>query len=158
MRFACVWTRGSRGHRFDQRTDAEERHHLLQIVSQHLEAHLGFHLGSVLVRKCVAPIQALMVPKGCSAVRRRMVMAFGMRSSRCCIASSTSSCFHRLIFSPRRKLTVNLTQDERRVFEMSGFDYAKAARREALLFVKWAGFILLGSLALLFVFADFASA
>jgi len=39
-------------------------------------------LQSVLARKCVAPIQALIVENGCSTVRLRMVMAFGMLSSR----------------------------------------------------------------------------
>src|ERR1700686_1541745 len=42
-------------------------------------------LSSVLVRKWVAPIQALRVPNGCSTVCRRTPMASGMRSSRACI-------------------------------------------------------------------------
>src|ERR1022692_425133 len=51
--------------------------------------------GNVLVRKCVAPIQALSVPKGCSTVCRRMRDALGVRFKRLCIASSTFSCSHR---------------------------------------------------------------
>jgi hypothetical protein len=61
------------------------------------------------------------------------------------------------LFRPRRKLTVPLTTAERQMFEQSGFDYAQAARREGLLFAKWAGLMLLGFLALLFVFVDFSS-
>jgi hypothetical protein len=60
------------------------------------------------------------------------------------------------LFRPRRKLAVALTEEERSAFELSGFDYAKAARSEALLFGKWAALMLLGFLALLFVIADFA--
>jgi hypothetical protein len=44
----------------------------------------------------VAPIQALMVPNGCSAVWHRMRMVLGARSSRSCIASRTASCSQRL--------------------------------------------------------------
>jgi hypothetical protein len=61
------------------------------------------------------------------------------------------------LFRPRRKPAVDLTEDERRTFELSGFDYGKAAHREGLLFAKWAGLMLLGFLAILFVFADFGS-
>ena len=46
--------------------------------------------------KWVAPIHALMVPNGCSAVWRRMRMVLGARSNRSCIASSTASCSQRL--------------------------------------------------------------
>src|ERR1700736_6612108 len=48
-------------------------------------------LSRVRVRKWVAPIQALRVPNGCSTVCRRTPIASGMRSSRSCILSSTSS-------------------------------------------------------------------
>ena len=51
----------------------------------------------VRVKKWVEPIQALMVPNGCSTVCRRTPMASGMRSSLACIASRTCSCFQRLI-------------------------------------------------------------
>src|SRR6266850_997769 len=51
--------------------------------------------GNVLVRKCVAPIHILSVPKGCSTVWRRIREARGVRLSRFCITSSTSSCSHR---------------------------------------------------------------
>jgi hypothetical protein len=51
--------------------------------------------GIVVVRRCVAPIQALSVPKGCSAVWRLILDARGVRISRLCIASSTFSCSHR---------------------------------------------------------------
>ena len=48
--------------------------------------------GSVLVRKWVAPIHALSVPKGCSAVCRRTRIDSGCASRRACTASSISSC------------------------------------------------------------------
>ena len=51
---------------------------------------------SVRIRKCLAPIQNLMVPKGCSTVCLRMRITFGLPSSRFCIASRTSSCSQRL--------------------------------------------------------------
>src|SRR5450830_1167302 len=50
----------------------------------------------VLVRKCVAPIQALMVPNGCSTVLLRIRIASGVRSNRSCMASSASSCSQRV--------------------------------------------------------------
>src|SRR5215469_6223697 len=53
-------------------------------------------LSRVRVRKWVAPIHALRVPNGCSTVWRRTPMASGMRSSRSCMTSRTSSCFQRL--------------------------------------------------------------
>ena len=53
--------------------------------------------GNVFIRKCVAPIHALSVPKTCSTVCRRRVMAFGVRSSRSCMASRTDSCSQREI-------------------------------------------------------------
>ena len=49
----------------------------------------------VLVRKCVDPIQDLMVPKGCSTVWRRMRIASGVWSKRRCTVSRTSSCSQR---------------------------------------------------------------
>src|SRR5438105_12758702 len=58
-------------------------------------------LSRVRVRKWVAPIQALRVPNGCSTVCRRTPMASGMRSSRSCILSSTSSFSQRLMIRPR---------------------------------------------------------
>src|ERR1700684_705594 len=36
--------------------------------------------GSVLVRKCVAPMRAFIVPNGCSTVSRRCRMAWGLLS------------------------------------------------------------------------------
>ena len=47
-------------------------------------------LGSRRHKKCVVPIQALIVPNGCSAVRRRTCIASGLASSRLCILSSRS--------------------------------------------------------------------
>lgn len=49
------------------------------------------------VVKCVAPIQALSVPKGCSTVCRLRRIISGFQSRRDCAASSTSSCSQRLI-------------------------------------------------------------
>src|SRR5271169_3819675 len=62
--------------------------------------------GIVLVRKCVAPIQALSVPKGCSTVWRLILDARGVRFSRRCIASRTFSCSHRAM--RRYSLVVHL--------------------------------------------------
>jgi hypothetical protein len=59
--------------------------------------------GSVFIRKCVAPIRAFIVPKGCSTVSRRTRIACGFWSRRRCAASSTCSCSHRVI---RRSLPV----------------------------------------------------
>lgn len=52
--------------------------------------------------KCVAPIHALSVPKGCSTVCRRRRDACGVRPRRFCIASSTCSFSQREIrrYSP----------------------------------------------------------
>lgn len=49
-----------------------------------------------LFRKCVAPMRAFIVPIGCSIVSRRRRIASGFASSRCCTASSRSSCSHRV--------------------------------------------------------------
>ena len=88
--------------RLHKRVDAEDVDHSFHIVGQHLQAHLGFNLFEVLVRKWVLPIHALSVPNGCSTVCRRIVMASGMWSSLACILSSTlsrSQRFRRLILS-----------------------------------------------------------
>ena len=49
------------------------------------------------IRKCVAPIQALIVPNGCSAVERRSAISAGSRPIRSRIASTRYSCSHRVI-------------------------------------------------------------
>src|SRR6185436_9736248 len=54
-------------------------------------------LGSVFIKKCVAPIRIFIVPKGCSTVSRRVRIASGFLSSLACTASTTSSCSHRVI-------------------------------------------------------------
>src|SRR3954465_12677670 len=85
-----------------QRFDAEDVDHPLHVVGEHLQAHFRTTFSSVLVRKWVLPIHALRVPKGCSTVWRRMVMASGKRSSLACILSRTPSCsqrFRRLCLS-----------------------------------------------------------
>lgn len=61
-------------------------------------------------------------------------------------------------FAPRRRTAVPLTEAERRSVEHFGFDYHKASRREAFAFFKWTALALLGFLAILFVFSDFAGA
>jgi len=53
--------------------------------------------GMVRVRKCVAPMRALIVPKGCSTVSRRRRMAFGSASRRRCTASSMCSSSARVM-------------------------------------------------------------
>jgi len=52
--------------------------------------------GSRRHKKWVAPIQALIVPNGCSTVRLRTVISVGSCSSRAYIRSSTGSCSHRV--------------------------------------------------------------
>jgi hypothetical protein len=41
------------------------------VVGEHLQRHLGADALSVFIRRCVAPIRALIVPNGCSTVSRR---------------------------------------------------------------------------------------
>src|SRR5258708_35930394 len=53
--------------------------------------------GSVFIRKCVAPIRALIGPKGCSTVSRRCRIFSGCSSSRRGTASRMCSCSHREI-------------------------------------------------------------
>ncbi len=50
-----------------------------------------------LIRKCVAPARALMVPKGCSTISRCWRVFSGCSSSRRCTASRMCSCSHRVI-------------------------------------------------------------
>jgi hypothetical protein len=45
----------------------------------------------------VAPIHTFNVPKECSAISRRTRIACGFLSRRCCTASSTCSCCHRVM-------------------------------------------------------------
>ncbi len=47
------------------------------------------------LRKCVAPIHCLSVPKGCSTVRFRTRIISGALRNRFCISSSTASCSQR---------------------------------------------------------------
>ena len=58
--------------------------------------------------------------------------------------------------APRRRTAVPMTDAELRAVEVSGFDYRKASRREAFAFFKWTALALLGFVAVLFVFSDFA--
>jgi hypothetical protein len=58
----------------------------------------GFHAptnSSPRVRKCVEPVQCFNVPKTCSTVRLRTVIASGRLSRRFCAASTTGSCSQR---------------------------------------------------------------
>ena len=55
-----------------------------------------FTLGNRFIRKSVCPIQALIVPNGCSTSRLRTRMARGVRSIRACKASITASCSQRV--------------------------------------------------------------
>ena len=68
-----------------------------QIVREEFQRLISVRTFSrVLVRKWALPIHDLRVPNGCSTVCRRTSMASGIRSSRACILSSTSSCSQRL--------------------------------------------------------------
>lgn len=57
---------------------AKESDQASEIVRQDMQAHLCCDEFHTLVRKCVAPIQALIVPIGCSTVRRRVRIASGV--------------------------------------------------------------------------------
>ncbi len=91
-------------HRLHERPGAEDLDHSFQIVGQNVKAHLRFDLFEGFHPEVGgAPIQAFIVPKGCSTVARRTRMIFGARSMRSCISSMTASCSHRVI---RRSLLV----------------------------------------------------
>ena len=82
-------------HRLHERQDANDLHGTFQVVSEHMQAHFRTDAWQCLVRKCVEPIHALSVPKGCSTVCRRSRDASGVLSKRFCIASRTRSCSQR---------------------------------------------------------------
>src|ERR1700749_733494 len=64
------------GHdRSDQRLDPDDVQNAGQIIGEDREGHLGGYLWERLVRKCVAPMRAFIVPNGCSTVSRRCRMA-----------------------------------------------------------------------------------
>ncbi len=68
-----------------------------EIVGEHVQRHLVWRTrGSVFIRKWVAPIRALIVPKGCSTVSRPL--AHSLRGSHTeplsALASTTCSCSH----------------------------------------------------------------
>src|SRR5674476_1364056 len=67
------------------------------------QLYTSLFVGSVFIRKWVAPIRALIVPKGCSTVSRRSRIFSGCSSSLRCTASRMCSCSHRVI---RRSLPV----------------------------------------------------
>ena len=75
----------------------EDAQDALEVVGQHVQARLRRHVLDPRIRKCVQPIQCLRVPKTCSTVLLRTVIAWGIRSSRCCTLSITSPCSHRLM-------------------------------------------------------------
>ena len=68
-----------------------------------MQAHFGSHWFQALHRKWVAPIQALIVEKGCSTVSRRTAIASPIASMRTVMASTILSCSQRLT---RRSLLV----------------------------------------------------
>ena len=91
----CSYDPGVSGRdRSDQRLDADDVQDPCQIVDQTDRAISAATFGSVLVRKCVAPMWAFIVPNGCSTVSRRWRMASRFVSRRCCTASSGCSCSH----------------------------------------------------------------
>ena len=69
----------------------------LHIVGQHMQAHLRATCFNVFIWKCVAPIQYLMVPNGCSTVDRLTFIMSGACSSRASTVSSIASCSQRLM-------------------------------------------------------------
>jgi hypothetical protein len=62
-----------------------------------MQAHFGTHAWQCFGQEVGRSLHALRVPKGCSTVWRLIREAFGVRSSRFCIASSTSSCSQRVM-------------------------------------------------------------
>jgi hypothetical protein len=79
----------------NQRLDVDNVHDPCRIVGEHAERHLGGDFWQRLIKKCVAPTRAFIVPNGCSTVSRRWRMACGFASRRSCTASSRCSCTHR---------------------------------------------------------------
>ena len=57
---------GGARNRRHERSDTHDVHDTGQIVGQDVQRHLGGHLGKALHQEVVAPIRALIVPKGCS--------------------------------------------------------------------------------------------
>src|SRR5262249_61320412 len=84
------------------RLDAKDIQCTRQIVGEHSAISLAT-LGRVFIKKRVAAIRILIVPKGCSTVSRRVRMAPGFLSSLACTASTISSFSHRVM---RRSLPV----------------------------------------------------
>ncbi len=66
--------------RRDQTANADDRHQALHVVGQHVQRHFGGNVFECFILKCVAPIHALIVPKGCSTVSRRNRILSGLRS------------------------------------------------------------------------------
>ena len=60
-----------------QQADTQDGNDEFEVIGQDVEAYLRATRFNVRVRKCVEPIQVLMVPNGCSAVCRRMRMISG---------------------------------------------------------------------------------
>ena len=58
-------------YRHHERLDADDVHDAGEIVGQYVQRHLAATRFSVFISKWVAPIRALIVPKGCSTVSRR---------------------------------------------------------------------------------------
>src|SRR6516164_7477213 len=75
----------------------DDIHDPREIVSEHVQGHFGSNLWQASHQEVCAPIRILSVPNGCSTVSRRRRMACGFPSRRCCTASSTFSCSHRLM-------------------------------------------------------------
>ena len=69
-----------RGH---QRLGPDDVHGPCQVIGQDRESHIGGYFWKRLVRKCVAPMRAFIVPNGCSTVSRRTRIACGLASRRC---------------------------------------------------------------------------
>src|SRR5712671_5808562 len=87
----AVYARRSGSDRRHQRSHTDDRDHPLYVVGQNVEAHLGSDLVERPGQEVGGAHPGLEGSEWMLEVCRRTPMASGMRSSRACILSSTSS-------------------------------------------------------------------
>jgi len=85
----------SNPYRFDEGPATQEFDDPLEVIGQHMQAHLGADTRQLLGQEMRRPHPGLRVAKGCSTVCLRRRIASGWRSKRPCIASRTASCSQR---------------------------------------------------------------